>query len=1363
MVTIKLKAKLLYLFALGIICLLYVSNDTSAQSSQPQFAPKKNNNIIFLGNTFAERMRHFGYFETLLQSNYPDLQLTVRNMGWSADEVGLQPRPLNFPGFKREIKKQIEDPKDLSFRSWGTEGGNMPIALNFEGLHQSLGEQSADIIFLCFGMNEAFKGEKGLPQFEKDLNIFIKALQGKKYNGKSAPVLVLVSPIAHEALGGHFPTPDEHNRNLERYTETMRKTAVQQGLSFIDLYAPSKAYMQKAPQNPITINGIHLTAKGYKQTAQMMASQLGFTAKTLAIDLNADASGKLRSVIKMKDDHFFYRWRAVNGEYIYGRRREPFGIVSFPPEMAKLDQMATSLDSVIWALGKGKGGDAYKKALAIVDESGNPAAQEAFLVTKMTGKQSRHLAPSHHGNHVESAQPAGVEQFTLPEGYEANLFASEQDFPLAKPVALAFDARGRLWVATMPTYPQYIPGVPLHDKIVILEDTNGDGKADKHTVFADNLYLPLGFEFGNGGVFVSQEPDLVFLKDTDGDDVADVREVVLSGFGSEDSHHATHAFTYGQDGGIYFNEGTFLNTQVETPYGPIRSYNGATYRFEPRTGKLDHYISYPYYNPWGNIFDKWGTHLVGDASDGSNYFAPPMTGKINYPDKHPRINMFTTTRVRPTAGLEIVSSRHFPDDVQGNLLINNAIGFQGIKQHQILPDKSAITSKEVEPLLQSSDPNFRPVDLEFGPDGALYVVDWYNPLISHGENPPRDPARDRVHGRIWRVSYKNKPLLKTIDISKQTIPQLLDNLKEHEDRLRYRSRILIREQAPEKLIPELEKWLKGLNKNDKNYEHNLLEALWLYQDFHVINKPLLTTLLNAKDFKARAAAVRIVRYWKDYLPEALAMLSRAVQDTEPRVRIEAITALSYFESEEAVSAAVSVLKQPTDYYLDFAINETFSYLKPVWLAAFKQNQKFLENDPQSASHLLAKLSPEELAALPATNHVLQAKLDNPAVQPEVKETALKALSGKMGKKPIDIIVASIRSREEHKKPVEDLVKLLLSREKEELTESTPLLKNLLKQDQSSLMQSVGYAALIVSDGSDQNVWPVATMKSASLNSYLNGISLLNDQQLQSSFYEKVKKLTTTLPDNLAKNTVDSVSKSIHQAAYKVLFQMPGKDSEKAKVLADLIQPDGAYLELAQKVIEGKNDAELKDNYAKVLSERILAFSGETLDHKRFAPSYNRTLVLGKRLAGLVPSDNSKQIIKSLDNASTIEIAISAIPSQMLFDQALLTLPAGRKVSLTFHNPDLMPHNIVFVNPGTDEKVGTAADAMATSANGFEKNFVPDLTDVLFATPLVNAGASAKLNFTVPTKPGNYPYICSFPGHWRVMRGILKVTEPVGMK
>jgi hypothetical protein len=321
--------------------------------------------------------------------------------------------------------------------------------------------------------------------------------------------------------------------------------------------------MQAKSGESMTINGIHLNDKGYQEVARWMARQLGFDPKTVSLNLTSENATKLRQVIKMKDDHFFYRWRAVNGEYIYGRRKEPFGVISFPPELRKLNQMVASLDSVVWKLGKDSGTEAYNRAVAIVDERSNPAAQAAFLVTHMTGKQSRPLAKEAHAHHAGNAvsegelQPATTEKFTLPAGYEINLFASEKDFPLAKPVAMAFDAKGRLWVATMPTYPQYLPGIPVHDKIIILEDTNGDGRADKHTVFADNLYLPLGFEFGNGGIYVSQEPDILFLKDTDGDDKADVREVVLTGFGAEDSHHATHAFTYGQDGALYFTKEHF--------------------------------------------------------------------------------------------------------------------------------------------------------------------------------------------------------------------------------------------------------------------------------------------------------------------------------------------------------------------------------------------------------------------------------------------------------------------------------------------------------------------------------------------------------------------------------------------------------------------------------------------------------------------------------------------------------------------------------------------------------------------------------------------------------------------------------------
>ncbi|TLV02722.1 PVC-type heme-binding CxxCH protein [Dyadobacter luticola] len=1097
-------------FALAFLCICS-SQKAAAQAPNPGFSPKKADHIILLGNTFADRMRHYGYFETQLQSHFTEKELTMRNMGWSADEVGLQPRPLNFPGFGEKTTRLTEGQKEINFKSFTheTEKIVMPVALNFAGLNQDLRDQKADIIFLCFGMNEAFKGAAGLPEFEKDLNVFIKNLLSNQYNGRSAPTLILVSPIAHENLSEHYPDPAEHNKNLALYTKAMQKAASVQKLYFIDLFTPSLAKMQAKNQTPLTINGIHLNDAGYRLAAEWMAQSLGFGGKP---DFDSYFGKKLREVVKMKDAHFFYRWRAVNGEYIYGRRREPFGVIAFPPELRKLNQMTAALDSVIWELAKTKNVNAYQKALDIVDRRGKPADPTLVTDIPMTGRQGEAAKKIARQENLFSTS---TEKFTLPKGYEINLFASEKDFPIEKPVAMNFDAKGRLWVATMPTYPQYFPGIPVHDKIVILEDTDGDGKADKHTIFADDLYLPLGYEFGNGGVFVSQEPDILFLKDTDGDGKADVKEVILSGFGSEDSHHATHAFTYGQDGALYFNEGTFLNTQVETPYGPVRSYAGATYRYEPRTAKLFHYISYPYYNPWGSIFDKWGTHLIGDASDGSNYFAPPMTGKVDYPDKHPRTEMFTETRVRPTAGIEIISSRNFPDDVQGDFLVNNNIGFQGTKQHRIIRDSSGIRGKERENLLQSSDPNFRPIDLEYGPDGGLYIADWYNPLISHGENPPRDPARDKSHGRIWRITYKEKPLLKPTDISAQSIPDLLENLKVYEDRFRYRTRIQLREKPASEVLPALKKWTAALDKNNPEYEHHLLEALWLYQDFDIVEPALLKTLLNAKEPQARAAATRVLRFWSDRIPETLTLMQTRLNDESPRVRLEAIVAMSFYENEKAVLAATDIFKYPTDRYLDYAISETFRHLKPVWLAALKQKKI----TGKAETYLLASLTAEELAALPKTPATL----------------------------------AAIRTK-----------------------------------------------------------------------------------------------------------------------------------AEEAKQKAD--------------------------------------------------------------------------VAKKPANKDVTELVLNTIEAKMAFDKKEFQVPTGKKVILIFNNTDMMPHNVVIVKPGTEQKVGEAADAMANLKDGFEKNFIPNSADILFSTPLVNAGKSFRLEFTAPSQPGAYPFICSFPGHWRVMQGVVNVVD-----
>ena len=445
----------------------------------------------------------------------------------------------------------------------------------------------------------------------------------------------------------------------------------------------------------------------------------------------------------------------MNGAYIYGGRKAPFGIVNFPAEFAKLRKMIANRDRRVWDIAQGK------PVPAVIDDSNTGALK------KIETNFKRPI--------VLTTPAESQKMFKLPAGYEINLFASEVEFPeLENPVQFAFDGKGRLWVATMPTYPMVVPGEKPNDKILILEDTQGAGKADKCTVFADGLELPTGMELGDGGVYVAQEPSLMFLKDSTGGDKADTRKLILHGFGTADSHHAINAFEWSPGGALHMLEGTFLHSQVETPYGPQRVKNAGVYRYEPKTEKLDIYVSYGFANPWGMVYDRWGQDFVADASGGANYWAAAFSGQVDYPAKHGHLKQFLQKQWRPTAGCEIVASRHFPDDVQGNYLLNNDIGFQGILQYKFKDDGSGFSAEPVEPLLRSSDPNFRPVDLVFAPDGSLYVCDWFNPLIGHMQHSIRDPNRDRTHGRIWRITYKNRPLVKPAKIAGQPIPALLD-------------------------------------------------------------------------------------------------------------------------------------------------------------------------------------------------------------------------------------------------------------------------------------------------------------------------------------------------------------------------------------------------------------------------------------------------------------------------------------------------------------------------------------------------------------------------------------------------------------
>ena len=289
------------------------------------------------------------------------------------------------------------------------------------------------------------------------------------------------------------------------------------------------------------------------------------------------------------------------------------------------------------------------------------------------------------------------------------------------------------------------------------------------------------------------------------------------------------------------------------------------------------------------------------------------------------MNQFLKMQWRPTCGCELVSSRQFPDDTQGDYLLNNDIGFQGILRYRVKEEGSGFHADPVEPLLTSSDPNFRPTDLEFGTDGALYVVDWFNPLIGHMQHSLRDPKRDVEHGRIWRITYKSRPLLDKPKIAGATIPQLLDLLKAYEDRTRYRTRRELRERPTKEVLTTLDKWVSTLSKTDPDYWHNLLEALWLQQSLNAVNEGFLKTMLTCSEPKARAAATRVLCYTRDKVSNPLELLRKQVNDENARVRLEAVRALSFFDGKDALTAqeiGLESLAQPQDYYLEYTLNET---------------------------------------------------------------------------------------------------------------------------------------------------------------------------------------------------------------------------------------------------------------------------------------------------------------------------------------------------------------------------------------------------------------------------------------------------------
>jgi mono/diheme cytochrome c family protein len=260
------------------------------------------------------------------------------------------------------------------------------------------------------------------------------------------------------------------------------------------------------------------------------------------------------------------------------------------------------------------------------------------------------------------------------------------------------------------------------------------------------------------------------------------------------------------------------------------------------------------------------------------------------------------------------------------MLINNTIGFLGTKEHTMEDKGTGFASKHRQDLLVSKDRNFRPVDMEFAPDGSLYVVDWHNVLIGHMQHNVRDPLRDHSHGRIYRITYPSRPLVKPAKVAGASVNELLDNLKLPEYRTRYRTRRELRGRQVSQVLAAITPWAAKLDKKDPRYEHHLLEALWVSWGLNKVDQKILRQLLQAKDYRARAAAVRVLRYTGHQVADQPNLLIQAAKDVHGRVRLEAIVTASWLEKNKGLAILTEASKHPLDEWMVPAYETALAHL-----------------------------------------------------------------------------------------------------------------------------------------------------------------------------------------------------------------------------------------------------------------------------------------------------------------------------------------------------------------------------------------------------------------------------------------------------
>jgi len=1325
--------------------LFWISSDAPAATALPlQLQP--GDHIAFIGNGLADRMQHYGGLETLIVAKFPNYDLVFRNLGFSGDEIG---------GFLNQPTAYLRNRSE-----------------NFGSNDDWLARVKADVVFAFFGFNESFAGTNGLNTFRELLDTFIKETAAKNYSGKGAPRLVLFSPIAVETI--HDPNAPantkQRNADLKAYSEAMREVAAANGVAFVDLFEPSLRLFTQSSRTgrTLTFNSIHLTEAGDRALApEMFRALFGVPPPTGKLD-------RLRSAINEKNVEWHHRYRTVDGYNVYGGRsrlefgaalptgtteqegasgrsqRSPMDLAKpkvsnyeiLQEEMAQRDVKTANRDRRVWAVARG--GD------LVVDDSNLPPV--------------RRVAPNRADVSSYLGGQEAISRMKLADGCKVNLFADEKRFPeLINPVQMAWDTKGRLWVAAWPGYPELVPTAKVKDKLLIFEDTNHDGVADKCITFLDGLNCPTGFQFYKDGVLVVQAPDLWWVRDINGDDRPDFMERVLMGIDSADSHHTANSLVLDPGGATYLSDGVFHRAQSETPWGVVRNYDAAIYRYEPITYKYERYAPYNFANPHGRVFDRWGTDIITDATGNNSYFGPAISGFLDFPAKHPGCEQFWQRPSRPCPGTGSVSSRHFPDDWQGNFLNCNVIGMRGIFRVKVDEVGSGLHGETLPNFIESSDENFRPSAVGCAPDGSIYFLDWAQQLIGHMQHHIRDPNRDYTHGRIYRITYEGRPLLKPAKIYGQPIPKLLALLKSPENDTRTRAKIELSKHDAAKVIAATKKWAASLGPQDADYQHQLTEALWVHQWMNVVNEELLRRLLRSPDHHARTAATRVLCYWRDRVTDPLGMLSVQAADEHQRVRLEAVRAASFFRDAAAAEVALLAMRFTRDYYLDYTLTETIRQLEQFWRPALEAGRPLATNNPAGLRRLLDALGLAELQKLPRSEAVNRALLTRRESSGALRQSALNDLAVSQHTTAAAILIQTIKGLDANNPDYATLARMLPQQSPIALRAERSQLESLTRSDTASVRQPA-WAALSFADGDTETTWENVSTTAATLTDWLEGLTLLLDQDLRVKARNRVKALPGGIPpellDRLGLKPDGDEANAIRSSAIRALVSIPQDQPETFALLAGLIAKGDLVPAAASGLRKLPRAAWSKADAAQA-ANGLLAWAKQVPAAERTSDDFIQIVQTAGELSALLPEAEARSFRSELKQVRVPVFVVQTVREQMRYDTPRIVVEAGQPFEIRVENTDFMPHNMVVVKPGSREAVGKIVEKMRPdSLDGEGRAFVPRHESILAATKLLEPGQKAVLKLNAPEEEGNCEFVCTFPGHWQVMFGQLVVTKDV---